>query len=73
MNELTCQETDYSKVWVEWVEPFSRFTGSDEVYIKIRATTAIKMMKEMHKLTSYKDDFEALMDFVVVHWASLKV
>lgn len=60
---------DYSKLWVEWVEPFSEHTGSDAVYMKIRATTAITLMKAFHE---YTDDFDALMDFVAVHWASLR-
>jgi hypothetical protein len=57
---------DYSKTWVEWVEPFSEATGSDPVYIKIRGTTAVTLMKSMH---SYTNDEDALMDFVVVNWA----
>jgi hypothetical protein len=57
--------------WVEWVEPFSEFTGSDEVVMRIRAETAIKIMQHLHP-EHYKNGEHALDDFIACHWATLK-
>jgi hypothetical protein len=59
---------DYTKTWVQWIEPFSKHTGSDAVYLRIRGDTAIKQMRAVH---AYKSDEDAFMDFVVVNWAEI--
>lgn len=64
----TPPKKDYSKTWVEWVEPFSVATGNDAVYMKIRGTTAIALMRSLHQ---YDNDEDAFMDFVIVNWANI--
>lgn len=70
MKESTA--SNYDNVWVEWVEPYSQATGSDPVYMKIKATTAIGAMKSYRSgKYSYNNDEDALVDFLTVHWAKL--
>ena len=57
--------------WVEWVEPF---IDSDPVYSRISTETAIKAQKTSAKTIGfeYKTDRDALDDFVICHWASIR-
>jgi hypothetical protein len=50
--------------WVEWIEPFG--PNNEPVYLRVEASTAIAVMKEIHpELT----DDHALESFIVMHWA----
>lgn len=56
-------------MWVEWVEPFSKWTDSDAVYMRVSAETATKFMQRTHGI---EDPDQALAEFVVVNWATLR-
>lgn len=49
--------------WIEWVEPFF---GSEAVYCRVTAETAIHSMQKRYPELS---DDDALYEFIVVHWA----
>ena len=57
--------------WVEWIEPFG--PANEPVYCCVPESTAIAAQKaaaaQIRAGFVYPNDEEALMDFVVVHWA----
>ena len=56
-------------IWVEWVVLFSKYSGSDAVYMRVSKETAIKFMQAVHPDLSPE---RALEEFIVVNWASLR-
>lgn len=56
---------------VEWVEPFG--PNDEPAFIRIARSTAIAQQKHSALLGGYvyNNDEEALIDFIVVHWASV--
>lgn len=58
--------------WIEWTEPF---VESEPVVMRVRPTTAVNFMNKMaakkpHPF-SYKTYWDALDDFLVIHWAAI--
>lgn len=58
--------------WIEWTEPFFE---SEPVIMRVRPTTAVNFMNKMaaekpHPF-SYKTYWDALDDFLAVHWAAI--
>ena len=63
------QETAVSERWIEWVEPYG--PNSEPLYLRLPASTAIAVAKNQWGAKSpYKDDEDALNDFMIVHWAT---
>lgn len=63
------KENNSTVRWVEWIEPFG--PNNQPVYMAVPADTAIadaKYVASLHQHT-YKNDEDALSDFMVVHWA----
>jgi hypothetical protein len=62
------------KRWVEWVEPFSVYSGGDPVYMRVEDKTAIKAQKGLLAQKGFYDvpDKQALDEFVVVYWATIR-
>jgi hypothetical protein len=60
---------DTPERWIEWIEPYG--PNSEPLYCRLPASTAIAVAKDRYaKAVPYKDDEDALCDFMVVHWAS---
>ena len=57
--------------WIEWIEPFG--PSNEPVYCRIPVSTAVAHSKwcaaKISKYT-YPNDEEALVDFMLVHWAA---
>lgn len=67
---------NYLNATVQWDEPFG--SGKYGYTCTARASDIIKYMKEEyqeqhknHRNYPYKTDKDALMDFVVIHWATI--
>lgn len=61
------EELDLDKVFVKWVEPFTK-EKSLPVFMFVSARTAIEATKEAHGECS---DQVALEEFIIVNWGSL--
>lgn len=57
--------------WIEWVEPFE---DNDPVYMRVSRETAIKRQVRLGKTLGkpYLSEKDALDDFIVVNWASIR-
>jgi len=61
--------------WIEWVEPFLADAvnlDGDPVFCRVKPATAIAAQRYIAmqaKKYDYPTDDEALMDFMIVHWA----
>jgi hypothetical protein len=62
--------------WVEWIEPFG--PNNEPVYMRVTIEVAIACAKHNARVLTglekpYKTDKDALLDFMSVHWADIKV
>ena len=58
--------------WIEWIEPFG--PSNEPVYCRVKEATAIATQRAILKKArgiEYVSDRDALMDFIVVHWAKV--
>jgi hypothetical protein len=58
-----------TKKWIEWVEPYG--PNSEPVFLRVSEKTAIAVQKykESQNGYTYKNDKQALDDFIICNWA----
>lgn len=59
--------------YVEWVEPFSQADASITLICRLTKCDAIKAQRlsGLARQYEYRDDQQALTDFITVHWARI--